>query len=102
MPFSNGHGFFSFDHHRRKAWATPQEIVRQRVADMFSDSTGRIWASTYEGDIITMDRGTVLDYPVKPHSPLKNVKAFAKRAPQEIWAGGAGGLVPGCSSSGMP
>ncbi len=60
---------------------------------MFSDSTGRIWVSTYEGDIITMDKGTVVDYPAKPDSPLRYVKAFAEHAPQEIWAGGAGGLA---------
>ena len=91
--FSNGHGFFSLDHARWKAWATPQEVVKLHVANMYCDSTGLIWVSTYEGDIITMDRGTIVDYPVKPDSPLRNVKAFAERAPQEIWAGGAGGLV---------
>jgi signal transduction histidine kinase/ligand-binding sensor domain-containing protein len=91
--FSNGHGFFSLDRHRWKAWATPPEVAKQKVADMFSDSTGRIWVSTYEGDIITMDKGRVVDYPFKPDSPLRSVKAFAERAPQEIWAGGAGGLV---------
>jgi signal transduction histidine kinase/ligand-binding sensor domain-containing protein len=90
--FSDGHGFFSFDHHRWKAWATPLAVAKQRVVNMFSDSTGCIWVST-EGDIITMDRGTVVDYPVKPDSPLRDVKAFAERAPQEIWAGGTGGLV---------
>ena len=91
--FSNGYGFFSLDHNRWKAWATPPEVARQRVADMFSDSTGLIWVSTYEGDIITMDKGNIWDYPVKPNSPLRYVRAFAERAPHEIWAGGAGGLV---------
>jgi signal transduction histidine kinase/ligand-binding sensor domain-containing protein len=91
--FSDGYGFFSLDHHRWKAWATPPEVAKQRVADMFSDSTGLIWVSTYEGDIITMDKGNIVDYPVKPDSPLRNVRAFAEHAPHEIWAGGAGGLV---------
>jgi signal transduction histidine kinase len=91
--FSNGHGFFSLDHARWKAWATPPEVVKLHVANMYSDRTGVIWVSTYEGGIITMDRGTVVDYPVKPDSPLRDVKAFAEHAPQEIWAGGAGGLV---------
>jgi len=91
--FSTGHGFFFLDHDRWKAWATPPELARQRVADMFSDSTGRIWVSTDEGDIITLDKGNVVDHPVKPDSPLRNVKVFAERAPQEIWAGGTGGLV---------
>jgi len=68
-------------------------VAKQRVADMFSDSTGLIWVSTYEGDIITMDKGNVVDYPVKPDSPLRYVRAFAEHAPQEIWAGGVGGLV---------
>ena len=91
--FSDGYGFFSLDHYRWKAWATPPEVAKQRVADMFSDSTGLIWVSTYEGDIITMDKGNVVDYPVKPNSPLRYVRAFAEHAPHEIWAGGAGGLV---------
>jgi signal transduction histidine kinase len=60
---------------------------------MFSDSTGLIWVSTYEGDIITMDKGNIVDYPVKPNSPLRYVRAFAEHAPREIWAGGEGGLV---------
>jgi signal transduction histidine kinase/ligand-binding sensor domain-containing protein len=91
--FSTGHGFFFLDHGRWKAWATPPELAKQRVADMFSDSTGRIWVSTVEGDIITLDKGNVVDHPVKPDSPLRNVKVFAERAPQEIWTGGTGGLV---------
>jgi signal transduction histidine kinase/ligand-binding sensor domain-containing protein len=91
--FSDGYGFFSLDHYRWKAWATPPEVAKQRVADMFSDSTGLIWVSTYEGDIITMDKGNVVDYPLNPDSPVRYVRAFAEHAPQEIWAGGAGGLV---------
>ena len=91
--FSQGQGFLSLDHGRWKAWATPHEVAKQHVANMFSDSTGRIWVSTYEGDIVTMDRGTVVDYPVKLDRPLHDVKAFAERAPQEIWAGGTGGLI---------
>jgi signal transduction histidine kinase/ligand-binding sensor domain-containing protein len=91
--FCNGYGFFSLDHYRWKARATPPEVAKQSVADMFSDSTGLIWVSTYEGDIITMDKGNIVDYPVKPNSPLRYVRAFAERAPHEIWAGGAGGLV---------
>jgi signal transduction histidine kinase/ligand-binding sensor domain-containing protein len=91
--FCNGYGFFSLDHYRWKAWATPPEVAKQSVADMFSDSTGRIWVSTYEGNIITMDKGNIVDYPVKPSSPLRYVRAFAEHAPQQIWAGGAGGMV---------
>jgi hypothetical protein len=45
------------------------------------------------GDILALDKGKVVGYPVKPDSPLRNVKAFAERAPHEIWAAGAGGLV---------
>ena len=91
--FSNGHGFFSLNHDRWKAWATPPKVAKQHVVDMFSDSTGLIWVSTDEGDIITMDKGNVVDYPVKQDSPLRYVKAFAEHAPQEIWAGGTGGLL---------
>jgi signal transduction histidine kinase/ligand-binding sensor domain-containing protein len=91
--FSNGHGFFSLGHNRWKAWATPAEVAKLHVADMFCDSTDLIWVSTYEGDVITLDKGEVEDYPVKSDSPLRNVKAFAERAPHEVWVGGAGGLA---------
>ncbi len=91
--FSDGLGFFTLDHGRWKAWATPPEVAKQRVADMFSDSTGLIWVSTYQGDIITMDKGKVVDYPARPDNPIRYVTSFAEHAPHEIWAGGAGGLV---------
>jgi ligand-binding sensor domain-containing protein len=91
--FFSGLGFFTLDHYRWKAWATPPDVAKQHVTNMFSDSTGVIWMSTDEGDIITLDKGNVVDYPVKPDSPLRNVKAFAERAPHEIWAGGVGGLA---------
>ena len=91
--FADGLGFFSLDHRRWKAWTTPREVARQHATNIYSDSAGRIWVSTYEGDIITMDKGIVLDYPRKPNSPLRYVEAFAEYAPQEIWGGGEGGLV---------
>jgi signal transduction histidine kinase/ligand-binding sensor domain-containing protein len=94
--FADTHGFFSLDHDRDhdrwKAWATPPEVAQQHTANMFSDSTGLIWVSTYEGDVITMDRGKVTEYPLKPGGP-HFIKAFAERAPDEIWVGGAGGLA---------
>jgi signal transduction histidine kinase len=91
--FCNGLGFFTLDHYRWKAWATPPDVAKQHVTSMFSDSTGRIWVSTDEGDVITLDKGKVVDYHLKPNSALRNVKAFAERAPREIWAGGVGGLA---------
>lgn len=91
--FCNGLGFFNLDHYRWKAWPTPPDVAKQHVANMFSDSTGRIWMSTDEGDIITLDNGNVMDDPAQPDSPLPNVKTFAEHAPDQIWAGGAGGLV---------
>jgi signal transduction histidine kinase/ligand-binding sensor domain-containing protein len=91
--FSDGYGFFSLDHHQWKARVTPPEVATRNIVNMFSDSTGRIWVSTDKGDIITMDEGNIADYPVGLHSPLRYVKAFAEHAPQQIWAGGVGGLV---------
>ena len=91
--FADNYGFFSWDHHRWKAWATPPELAEQHVAEMFSDSMGHIWVSSYEGNIITMDKGNVVSYLVKSDSPLRFVMAFAEHAPQQIWAGGAGGLA---------
>jgi signal transduction histidine kinase len=91
--FCSGLGFFTLDHDRWKAWATPPDVAKQHVTNMFTDSTGLIWVSTDEGDIITLDKGNVVDYPVKPDSSLRNVKAFAERSPHEIWAGGVGGLA---------
>jgi signal transduction histidine kinase/ligand-binding sensor domain-containing protein len=91
--FSDGLGFFSLDHRRWKAWTTPREVAKQHATNIYSDSAGRIWVSTYEGDIITMDKGNVVDFPLKPDSTLRYVEAFAEHAPQEIWAGGEGGLA---------
>jgi signal transduction histidine kinase/ligand-binding sensor domain-containing protein len=91
--FADDYGFFSWDHDRWKTWATPPEVARQHVAEMFSDSMGHIWVSSYEGNIITMDKGNVVGYLVKSDSPLRFVMAFAEHAPQQIWAGGAGGLA---------
>jgi PAS domain S-box-containing protein len=91
--FSDGLGFFSLDHRRWKAWTTPREVAKQHATNIYSDSAGRIWVSTYEGDIITMDKGNVVDYPLKLDGTLRYVEAFAEHAPQEIWAGGKGGLV---------
>jgi ligand-binding sensor domain-containing protein/signal transduction histidine kinase len=91
--FADDYGFFSWDNHRWKSWATPAEVAKQHVADMFSDSTGLIWVSTYEGHVITMDQGKIVNYSLKPDRPLRYVAAFAEHAPHEIWAGGAGGLV---------
>ena len=91
--FCSGLGFFTLDHYRWKAWATPPDVAKQHVTNMFSDSTGLIWVSTDEGDIITLDNGNIVDYPVKANSPVRNVKAFSEHAPHEIWAGGVGGLA---------
>ncbi|MGA2049653.1 MAG: ATP-binding protein [Terracidiphilus sp.] len=68
-------------------------MAKLHVADMFCDSSDLIWVSTYEGDVITLNKGEVEDYPVKSDSPLRNVKAFAEPAPHEVWVGGAGGLA---------
>ena len=91
--FSDGLGFFFLDHHRWKAWSTPQEVAKQHATNVYSDSSGRIWVSTYEGDIITLYKGNIADYPLKSDSPLRYVEAFAEHAPQEMWAGGEGGLA---------
>jgi signal transduction histidine kinase/ligand-binding sensor domain-containing protein len=88
--FFDGRGFFSLDHGRWKAWATPPEVAEQELTGIFSDSTGLIWVSTYEGHVLTMDRGKIIDY---SNSPLRYVKVFAEHAPHEIWAGGFGGLA---------
>lgn len=91
--FSNGHGFSLLDHDRWKAWATPPAIARQRIVNMFSDSTGRVWVATYEGGIIKMDGGAIVDISVQRDKPKGFIKAFAEHAPDEIWAGGASGLL---------
>lgn len=94
--FSEGYGLFSLDHHQWRAWTTPPEVAKQRSTDVFSDSMGRVWISTYQGDIITVDKGKIEDYPIRlaiPNSTLHYVKAFAEYAPQKIWAGGEGGLA---------
>lgn len=91
--FADGLGFFSLDHSRWRFWTTPMEVAKQHATNIFSDSVGRVWVSTYEGHIITMDRGSIVDYPLKPDNHLRYVEAFAEHTPQEMWAGGEGGLV---------
>ena len=70
MAFADDYGFFSWNYGRWKAWATPPEVAKQRVADMFSDSTGLIWVSTYEGHIITMDQGKIVNYSLSSRAAL--------------------------------
>ena len=91
--FSHGRGFMSLEHGRWRVWATPPDVVNQRVANMYAESTGRIWVATYDGSIITMDKGAIVAYSVKTETHLGDVRAFAEHAPQQIWAGGGGGLV---------
>lgn len=91
--FANGLGFFSLDHKQWKPWPTPAGLAKQHVATMFSDSDGRVWVSTYEGDVVTMNKGIIVEYPIKQKFHLRTVKTFAEHGPQQIWAGGAGGLL---------
>jgi len=91
--FATGHGFFSLDHDEWHRWPTPPAVAKLGVATMFSDSTGRIWVSSYEGHVVTMYKGNIDTYPVWPDRPLRSVKAFAEHNPQQIWAGGSGGLA---------
>ena len=92
--FATGLGFFSLDHHRWKPWPTPPQLAKLLITDIFCDSTGRVWVSTTMGDIISMYKGKVVDYPAGPGAPLGTDSDFAEHAPQEIWAtGGRDGLL---------
>jgi signal transduction histidine kinase/ligand-binding sensor domain-containing protein len=92
--FATGVGFLSLDHHRWKPWPTPPQVAKLVITEMFCDSTGRVWVSTSTGDVITMYKGDVVDYPAGPGAPLGTDSLFAEHAPQEIWAtGGRNGLL---------
>jgi len=92
--FATGLGFLSLNHHTWKPWPTPPQVARLVTTEMFCDSTGRVWVSTSSGDIITMYKGSVVDYPAGPGAPLGTDSLFAEHAPQEIWAtGGRNGLL---------
>ncbi len=92
--FATGLGFLSLDHHRWKAWPTSPEVAKQQVIEIFCDSTGRVWVSATNGDIITMNKGSVVDYPGDSGGLLDRPSHFAEHAPQEIWAtGGRDGLL---------
>ncbi|WP_047496989.1 sensor histidine kinase [Terriglobus sp. TAA 43] len=91
--FAHKYGFFSLEHDHWKPWITPTKVTEQRVATMFSDSVGRVWVSTYEGDILTMNKGTIVDYSDSSDKPRSFIKAFAERSPQRIWGGDADGLL---------
>jgi signal transduction histidine kinase/streptogramin lyase len=92
--FATGIGFLTLDQHRWKGWPTPPQVAKQQALEIFCDSTGRVWVSTTSGDIITMDKGNVVDYPSDSGGPLDRPSHFAEHAPQEIWAtGGRDGLL---------
>jgi signal transduction histidine kinase/streptogramin lyase len=94
--FATGLGFLSLDQdqHRWKPWTTPPQIAKQIVLTIFCDSTGRVWVSTTKGDVITMYKGNVVDYPSGPDALLNRYSNFAEHASQEIWAtGGRNGLL---------
>lgn len=92
--FATGLGFLTLDHYRWKAWPTPAQVAKQQALEIFCDSTGRVWVSTTSGDIITMDKGNVVDYPGDSGGLLDRASHFAEHAPQQIWAaGGRNGLL---------
>ena len=92
--FAAGLGFLSLDHHRWKLWPTPPQVAKLVIIDIFCDSTGRVWVSTTKGDVITMYKGNVVDYPGGPGTLLNTHSDFAEHASQEIWAtGGRNGLL---------
>ena len=86
--FATGLGFLSLDHHRWKPWPTPPQIAKLLISAIFCDSTGRVWVSTTKGDVITMYKGNVEDYPAGPGTLWYLSASFAEHAPQEIWATG--------------
>jgi len=86
--FATGLGFLSLDHHRWKPWPTPPQVAKLWGSDIFCDSTGRVWVSTMKGDVITMYKGNIVDYPPGPDTLLVRHSAFAEHAPEEIWATG--------------
>ena len=92
--FATGLGFLSLDHHRWKPWPTPPQVAKMLIVDIFCDSTGRVWVATTKGDVITMYKGNVVDYPAGPGTLMHAYHHFAEHASQEIWAtGGRNGLL---------
>ena len=92
--FATGLGFLSLDHHRWKLWPTPPQVAKLVITEIFCDSTGRVWVSTTKGDVITMYKGNVMDYPAGPGALLYTYSNFAEHTSQEIWAtGGGDGLL---------
>jgi len=90
--FVKGLGFLSLDQHRWKALSTPPKVAKLWPAVAFCDNTGRIWVSTYSGDIVTMDKGNILTYPPQTNGLLKYVSAFARRG-SGVWITSGDGLL---------
>lgn len=94
--FATGLGFLSLDQdqHRWKPWTTPPQVAKLATTEIFCDSTGRLWVSTTKGDVITMYKGSIVDYPAGPGELFGTYSDFAEHASQEIWAtGGQNGLL---------
>ena len=90
--FVKGLGFFSLDRRRWKVLSTPPEVAKLWPVVAFCDNTGRIWVSTYSGDIVTMDKGNIVTYPPKTKGPIKYVSAFARRG-SGVWITSLDGLL---------
>jgi signal transduction histidine kinase/ligand-binding sensor domain-containing protein len=90
--FVKGLGFFSLDRHRWKALPTPPTVAKLWPTVAFCDNTGRIWVSTYSGDIVTMDKGNIATYSLQTNSLLKYVSAFAPRG-LGVWITSADGML---------
>jgi signal transduction histidine kinase/ligand-binding sensor domain-containing protein len=90
--FVKGLGFFSLDRHRWKALPTPPKLAKLWPTVAFCDNTGRIWVSTYSGDIVTMDKGNIVTYSRQTNGLLKYVSAFARRG-SGVWITSADGLL---------
>ena len=90
--FVKGLGFFSLDRHRWKALPTPPKVAKLWPTVAFCDNTGRIWVSTYSGDIVTMDKGNIVTYSRQTNGLLTYVSAFARRG-SGVWITSADGLL---------
>ena len=91
--FAKGLGFLTLDHNLWKAWPTPPEVAKLWPTSALCDSTGRIWVSTYTGEIVTMDKGKIVTYSVKQTGLKGTPVSFAERGPKQLWAAGGSGLT---------
>ena len=90
--FAKGLGFLTLDHHRWKAWPTPPEVAKLWPTVALCDGTGRIWVSTYTGEVVTLDKGKIVTHS-RDQLELKGTPILFAQRGSRLWITGGDGFI---------